>query len=507
MTSVADRTSPVLRGKWVIEVLLGTPPPPPPPNVPTLEETKAAHGAQLLSVRERMEVHRANPPCQSCHRVIDPIGLALENFDVVGAWRISDGGVRRSTRRASSTTARRSTGRPACARRSSSARTSSCATFTENLMAYGLGRRVESYDMPTIREIVRDAGASQNHFSSFVLGIVKSPAFRMSRAERRRSTAYGRPRLTSRLRRTRGDRHVSDRRSTSRAAPSCAAWARPSRCRSSTRWCRRGTLLAKTAAAGKTRLACIEMVHGAAGSTADRPGEEPVVAGGRRAQLRSVAEQPVAARAVPRLPDDRQQHRRAQGAEAFEPKEIGGDHFRSSAVFLTQMHPKQTEGSDVHGRHLARSALRAAVRAGHADSVDAAVHRERRPGGRLRLRLRVRLHRHDQLGDADRAAADDPRSARGVRSAVRRRRDAGAARGQPPHRSQHPRLDHRRSGAHRAAALGPDDRAPARSVPDDIREIERRIQRVEAHNAQRRAARSAGRADRRARLVRASTSS
>ena len=117
-----------------------------------------------------------------------------------------------------------------------------------------------------------------------------------------------------------------------------------------------------------------------------------------------------------------------RNAEAFTAPEIGGDHFRSSAVFLTQTHPKQTQGSDVLRRHLARSDLRAEVRPGHADSVDAAVHRERRSGRRLLLRLLVRLHRHDQLGVARTAAADDSRPARGVRSAVRRRRDAGRAR-------------------------------------------------------------------------------
>src|SRR5205807_2099068 len=92
-TSHADRTSPVLRGKWVLEGLLGTPPPPPPPNVPDLEATAEAEGGRLRTVRERMEQHRANPACTSCHRMIDPIGLALENFDVTGAWRIKDNGM------------------------------------------------------------------------------------------------------------------------------------------------------------------------------------------------------------------------------------------------------------------------------------------------------------------------------------------------------------------------------------------------------------------------------
>ncbi len=182
MTSVADRTSPVLRGKWVLEVLMGMPPPPPPPNVPGFEETKNSHGSRLLSVRERMEEHRANPQCQSCHRVIDPIGLALENFDVVGMWRIRDGStpIDPSGTLYDGTTLAGPLGLRAAMMKH---KETVLRTFTENLMAYGLGRRLEYYDMPVVRHIVRDAGANQNHFSSFVLGIVKSPAFRMSRAD------------------------------------------------------------------------------------------------------------------------------------------------------------------------------------------------------------------------------------------------------------------------------------------------------------------------------------
>ena len=91
LTSVADRTSPVQRGKWVMEVLLGSPPPAPPPNVPSLDDSvKANAGGKMLSTRERMEQHRNNPSCNSCHRVIDPLGLALDNFDATGAWRIKD---------------------------------------------------------------------------------------------------------------------------------------------------------------------------------------------------------------------------------------------------------------------------------------------------------------------------------------------------------------------------------------------------------------------------------
>ena len=182
LTSHADRTSPVLRGKWVMEVFLGTPPPPPPPDVPDLEATNAAVGGQLLTVRQRMEQHRANPVCHSCHRFMDPIGLALENFDVTGAWRIKDSGapvdavgeLYDGTELAGPQDLR-----AALLRRPESF----VRTFTTSLMAYALGRRVEYYDMPTIREIARDAEANGNRMSSFILGVVNSPAFRMSRME------------------------------------------------------------------------------------------------------------------------------------------------------------------------------------------------------------------------------------------------------------------------------------------------------------------------------------
>jgi Protein of unknown function (DUF1592)/Protein of unknown function (DUF1588)/Protein of unknown function (DUF1595)/Protein of unknown function (DUF1587)/Protein of unknown function (DUF1585)/Planctomycete cytochrome C len=182
MTSVANRTSPVLRGKWVLEVLFGSPPPPPPDDVPDLEETKASEGSRLRSVRERLEMHRASPACQSCHRVIDPLGLALENFDVTGAWRIRDSGVPVDA------SGRLYDGTPldgpvALRNALLKRRETVLRTFTENLMAYSLGRRLAHYDMPTVRSIVREAAPAKNRFSAFVFGIVKSPAFQMARAE------------------------------------------------------------------------------------------------------------------------------------------------------------------------------------------------------------------------------------------------------------------------------------------------------------------------------------
>ena len=180
LTSMGNRTSPVLRGKWVMEVLLGTPPPPPPPGVPPLEETEGATDGRLLTTRERMEMHRSNPACQACHQFMDPIGLSLDNFGVTGEWRTRENGMPLDTR------GDYYDGTPI----SSLQELSSVMlerpillvrNFTVNLMAYAVGRRVEYYDQPTIRAIVKEAEANGYKMSSFVLGVVKSPAFRMTR--------------------------------------------------------------------------------------------------------------------------------------------------------------------------------------------------------------------------------------------------------------------------------------------------------------------------------------
>ncbi len=182
LTSVANRTSPVLRGKWVMEVFLGSPPPPPPPNVPALEETNAAAADRFLSVRERMEEHRANPSCNSCHAIIDPIGLALENFDVTGAFRAKDRGaaIDVSGELYDGSALDGPLGlKDALLRR----RRAFLMSFTESLMTYALGRRVEVYDMPAIRKIERDAAANDRRMTAFILGVVQSAPFRMSLSE------------------------------------------------------------------------------------------------------------------------------------------------------------------------------------------------------------------------------------------------------------------------------------------------------------------------------------
>jgi hypothetical protein len=181
LTSVADRTSPVSRGKWVMEVLLGSPPPPPPANVPAFEDTKAASAGRLLTVRERMEEHRRNPACTSCHRVIDPLGLALENYDVTGAWRMKDSGTPVDAA-GDLYDGSRIDGPDGLRAALLKRKDVFLRSFTESLMTYALGRRLEPFDMPAVRAIVRDAAAAEHRISSFVLGIVNSAAFQMRRA-------------------------------------------------------------------------------------------------------------------------------------------------------------------------------------------------------------------------------------------------------------------------------------------------------------------------------------
>ena len=180
-TSLADRTSPVLRGKWIMDVLFGTPPPPPPPNVPALDDSaKANQGGKWLSTRQRMEQHRRNPACNSCHQVIDPPGLALENFDVTGAWRVKDNGVDidAATSLFDGTKMDGPTGlRQVILDRQDLV----LRNFTENLMTYAIGRRVDYRDMPTVRAIVNAAAKNNNRFSTFILGVVKSAAFQMAK--------------------------------------------------------------------------------------------------------------------------------------------------------------------------------------------------------------------------------------------------------------------------------------------------------------------------------------
>jgi hypothetical protein len=177
VTSIATRTSPVLRGKWILTNILGTPPPAPPPNVPALKEN--TEGGKVLSVRERLEEHRKSAVCASCHKIMDPLGFALENFDAIGQWRarsedgavIDASGVLLDGSKVDGPTTLRAAlmSRPEVF----------VTTLTEKLMTYALGRGVEYGDEPTIRAIIARAAADQYRFSDLISGIVKSPQFRM----------------------------------------------------------------------------------------------------------------------------------------------------------------------------------------------------------------------------------------------------------------------------------------------------------------------------------------
>jgi hypothetical protein len=177
LTSHANRTSPVLRGKWVMEVLMASPPPPPPPDIPDFEETKASADGRFLTTRARMEMHRDNASCRSCHQFIDPIGLALDNFDVTGRWRIRENGEPLDTRGDFYDGTKIAS--PAELQRALLKRpTPIVRAFTQNLMAYAIGRRVEYFDQPAIRRIEASAKARDYKINEFIVGVVKSDPFR-----------------------------------------------------------------------------------------------------------------------------------------------------------------------------------------------------------------------------------------------------------------------------------------------------------------------------------------
>jgi cytochrome c551/c552 len=175
VTSVSNRTSPVTRGKWILENLLGTPPPVPPPGVQTNLD-QDANATKPKTLRGRLELHRANPVCASCHKIMDPMGFALENFDLVGTWRELDSGapIDSSGQLADGSPLQG----PADLRRALLTRSSAVmTTITSKLMTYALGRPLDYTDMPTVRKIVRRAAANDNRFSSLLLGIVESDPF------------------------------------------------------------------------------------------------------------------------------------------------------------------------------------------------------------------------------------------------------------------------------------------------------------------------------------------
>jgi hypothetical protein len=176
VTSYGNRTSPVVRGKFVLSIFMGNPPPPMPANVPPLNETVDPN--KPLSMRERMDIHRSNPVCANCHRLMDPIGFTMENFDATGKWRTNDGGASIDPK---GTLANGSPlDGPASLRKAILSRPEQFVrTLTEALMTYALGRKLEAYDMPVVREIVRRSADQNYTLTSLVQGIVGSTPFEM----------------------------------------------------------------------------------------------------------------------------------------------------------------------------------------------------------------------------------------------------------------------------------------------------------------------------------------
>jgi hypothetical protein len=178
VTSYPNRTSPVLRGKWLLENILGTPPPPPPPDVPALPDR--GEDGKPASVRERLEQHRKNPACAVCHAPMDPLGFALENFDAIGAWRTTDANAPIDAS-AALPNGRTFEGVNGLRGVLVAQRDQFVRTVTEKLLTYALGRGIEYYDWPAIRQITRDASADDYRWSSVILGIVNSLPFQMRR--------------------------------------------------------------------------------------------------------------------------------------------------------------------------------------------------------------------------------------------------------------------------------------------------------------------------------------
>ena len=179
VTSYATRTSPVIRGKWVLDNILGIPPPPPPPNVPALEENKLGEN---LTVRERLSAHRANPVCRSCHQLLDPVGFALESYDAIGRWRTQDDG-KPIDDSGAMPDGSEFEGVEGLEQAVLARPELFVGVLAEKLMTYALGRGVEPTDAPAIRAAVREAGEDEYRFSSLIVGLTRSAPFRMRRAE------------------------------------------------------------------------------------------------------------------------------------------------------------------------------------------------------------------------------------------------------------------------------------------------------------------------------------
>ena len=502
-----------------MEVLLGTPPPPPPPNVPGSRSDgggrrrPSAHGARAPGAAPRESRVRVVPSDDRSDR---PRRSRTSTSPARGGSRDNGAPVDPASALYDGTPL----AGPADLRQALLKRSGVLVqNFTENLMTLRVGRRL-AYDRHAggARRRARGGGVGRHGCRRSCSAIVKSPAFRM-KADAAASTEVARSNSNRGLFRWRspqgcfvaqpsrqpGRRWRSFRASTSRGGRCCAGSARRSRCRFSTRWCRRAALWSRTASAAsldRTRLVCIEMVHGAAGSSdwgASQHLWSPAATGAAFDLTPSALE---SARAVPQVSDDRQRHRRATAPKRVTQPEIGGDHFRSSAVFLTQTHPKQTESSDVRaGISLDQIYAKQFGQDTPIPSMQLCIENVDQAGGCAYGYSCVYTDMISWASPTEplpmirdpRMAFDQLFGAGGSTERARRARRR---------RQQRARLHH---GAGRGSAIAASTPAIAQRMDrylEDVREIERRIQQIEARNVERRRPRAARRAGRRARLVR-----
>ena len=421
VTSYATRTSPVHRGKWLLENILGTQVPPPPPGVPALAENHS--GLRARSVRERMEEHRKNPACASCHNIMDPLGFSLENFDAVGAWRErSESGapIDASGKLVDGTVV----DGPVSLRNALLARSGAFTqTLTEKLMTYAIGRGVEYYDMPAVRSIVRASAPGDYRFSSLILGIVRSSPFQMRRTEIAKTPA-ARQEVAMKVSGNGKPMRHRHQKTPAPAAP-----------------CAEGTL----AASGRITAAGFD------GPGADRPKPDR---GPRRAafgvRVRASRRNHAALHSCQRrrelcIQPDPEPSRSAAGAHR-RGEQPGASHCRqcrrafaqpSNVVERRASRRKRRQHSR---RYHDRPDRRRNLRPGNTVSLVGTRHRRSlKPDRRLRWRLQLHLHQHAFLAHADRSVADGNQSPCGFRAPIRRRRHTRGAARPNPAGSQHSR--------------------------------------------------------------------
>ena len=436
VTSYPNRTSPVQRGKWLLDNVLGAPPPPPPPNVPDLEE-KSADG-KVLSMRERMAQHRANPACASCHSRMDLLGLALENFDAVGRFR-----QRGESGEKIDATGALPDGTPFNGPQELRALLLEnperfVNTLTDRLLTYALGRGLQHYDAPTVRAIARGSAQAR-------IPVLRThPRYRPERSVSDEEVAVMIISKMALPRRTflRGLGATMALPLLDAMVPALSA-------------------LDKTAARPASRLAFVYVPNGA---VMDKwtPTET-----GRGFELSPT---------LTPLEPFRDQLLVASGLAHLQANSFddgAGDHSRGTAAWLSGLHAKRTEGADIQLGITADQIAAREIRPAHPVVLPRAGARDHRPRGQLRQRLQLRVHEHALVADTDDAAAVRDQSAQGVPTVVRAGRQPRGPQSRARLRPKHPRLGapgrgtaaeqsraHRQQPACRVPRLDPRRRAP-----------------------------------------------